>query len=139
MAQVGRSAVLTPTIGGRRVMLAAITGFLTIAAVVALVLTRGYTSVPFDVQGELAIGKMENGLGDQYTLTASRLTATWTLNRDADAVLRLGGGAASIDGRDLTPGCYSGTIRSGSVISLSEATAVEFVTPATDPSCASLP
>ena len=116
--------------------------FVTLAVLIvlgALVLTTGFTGPPFDRQGERAIGLVENSLGDRYTLTASRLTSTWTLNRDADVVVRLEGGVVNIDGVRLSPGCYSGEAARGTVVTFDGAENVSFSTPDSDPACAELP
>ncbi len=105
----------------------------------AVLASVGFTSRPFDTAGEQAVGMAQNSLGDRYTLDASSITSTWTFTRDADVVLRFADGEVALDGTALDPGCYSGTVVKGAVLTLSDAHGVSFAAPDSDATCQSLP
>jgi hypothetical protein len=104
-----------------------------------VVASIGFTPRPFDSSGERAMGMAQNSLGSQYTLDAATISSTWTFTRDADVVLRFDDGQVSLDGTTLQPGCYSGTVPTGAVITLEDAHGVSFATPENDTTCEPLP
>jgi hypothetical protein len=119
------------------VVVSALVGVLLVATVV--VATVGFTTRPFDTSGERATSMAQNSLGDRYTLDAASISATWTFTRDAEIVLRFADGDVTLDQAPLDPGCYSGTISNGAVLTINDAHGVSFATPSSDTSCLSLP
>jgi hypothetical protein len=119
------------------VVVLALAGVFVVAGVV--VASIGFTSRPFDSSGERATGMAQNSLGDRYTLDAASISSTWTFTRDADVVLRFADGQVTLDGTALDPGCYSGTVPTGAVLTLEDAHGVGFATPESDTSCEPLP
>jgi hypothetical protein len=118
------------------VVLALVGVFVVAGAVVASI---GFTSRPFDSSGESAQGMAQNSLGDKYTLDAASISSTWTFTRDADVVLRFADGQLALDDAALQPGCYSGTISKGAVLTINDAHGVSFASPDADGSCQGLP
>jgi hypothetical protein len=119
------------------VVVLALVGVVVVAGVV--VASVGFTARPFDSSGESATGMAQNSLGDRYTLDAASISSTWTFTRDADVVLRFADGTVTLNDAALDPGCYSGTIPNGAVLSLSDAHGVSFASPDSDASCRALP
>ncbi len=123
-----------------RTVLAAIAA---VAAVMIIIVTAvaaiGFTPRPFDTSNESAVGMAQNSLGDQYTLDAASLSATWTFSHDAQVVLRFDAGDVTVNGEALPAGCYSGSASTGEVITLAGAQHVSFASPRSDPSCGQLP
>ncbi len=114
-------------------------GVIAIVVVIAVFVVFGFTSAPFDSQGESAVGKAQNGLGARYTVDAARLTATWSFTRDAQIVLRFDQGDLVLGGQDLQPGCYSGTVSEGEVLTINDAQGISFASPDSNSTCAQLP
>ena len=110
-----------------------------VLVVVAAVNVVGFTQRPFDAGSEVAVGKMENSLGDQYRLDAANLSATWTFNRDAAVVVRFDSGTAVFNGQEVPTGCYAGTVHRNDVMRFDGAHGVSFASPDTDTSCQALP
>ena len=119
------------------VVVLALAGVFVIAGVV--VASIGFTSRPFDTSGERAMGMAQNSLGSRYTLDAASISSTWTFTSDADVVLRFADGQVALNDTTLDPGCYSGTIPTGAVLTLEDAHGVSFATPEKDTSCEPLP
>ncbi len=119
------------------VVVLALVGVFVVAGVV--VASIGFTSRPFDSSGERATGMAQNSLGNRYTLDAASISSTWTFTRDADVVLRFADGHVALEGKALDPGCHSGTVPTGAVITLEDAHGVSFATPGRDSSCEPLP
>jgi hypothetical protein len=67
------------------------------------------------------------------------ISSTWTFTSDADVVLRFADGQVALNDTTLDPGCYSGTIPTGAVLTLEDAHGVSFATPEKDTSCEPLP
>jgi hypothetical protein len=105
----------------------------------AVVASVGFTSRPFESSGESATGMAQNSLGDRYTLDAASISSTWTFTRDVDVVLRFADGQVALDTTALDPGCYSGTIPKGAVLTLTDAHGVSFAAPDADATCQALP
>jgi hypothetical protein len=120
-------------------VLVAAAGAVAVVVIVALLLVAGYTPVPFDRNDEATTGRVENSIGDQHTLTASTLSATWTFTRDAKIVLRISQGSLAINGAALEAGCYSGTMQRGDVLIIKDGRTVSFASPDSDPACRALP
>jgi hypothetical protein len=123
----------------RRIVLVALVlvGVFVVAGVV--VASIGFTSRPFDTSGERATGMAQSSLGSRYTLDAASISSTWTFTRDAEVVLRFAAGRVTLDATTLDPGCYSGTVSTGAVLTLGDAHGVSFATPESDSSCLPLP
>jgi len=120
-------------------ILLAIAGVAVAAVLIVLFVVVGNTSAPFDASGEMATGKVQNSLGDRFTLDAAMLSSTWTFNRDADVVLKFEDGSLALDGRTLDSGCYSGQVTKGEVLTISDGRHVSFASPDSDSSCRDLP
>ena len=97
------------------------------------------TSPPFDRSAQIAIGMVEEGFGDQYTISVEELTTEWTFTRVEPIVFSFSAGSASYDGQPLEPGCYSGESEEGAVLAFDGAEDVDFAAPASDPNCTPLP
>ncbi len=119
------------------VLVLALAGVFVLAGVV--VASIGFTSRPFDTSGERATGMAQNSLGNRYTLDADSISSTWKFTRDVQVVLRFSDGRVTLDGAVLDPGCYSGTVPAGAVLTLEDAHGVSFATPERDTSCEPLP
>ena len=119
------------------VVVLVLAGVFVVAGVV--VASIGFSSRPFDSSGERATGMAQNSLGSRYTLDAASISSTWTFTRDAQIVLRFADGDVTLGDAALGPGCYSGTISKGAVVTINEAHGVSFASPETDGSCQALP
>ena len=117
----------------------AVLGVMVALVLAVAVAAVGSTSAPFEGSGVWAVGLFQNSLGDQYTLDAANLSATWTFTRDALVVLRFEAGDVTANGQALPAGCYSGSASTGEVINLESAQHVSFASPGSDPACGQLP
>lgn len=110
---------------------------------VALVLLAGLLSAcadqPFSEGPQIAIGVVEEGFGDQYTLSAEELSVAWTFTETAPFTLSFEDGTVMYGGVGLEPGCYSGESEIGEVLEYDRAQEVEFATPEIDTECEGLP
>ena len=61
----------------------AVLGVMVALVLAVTVAAVGSTSAPFEGSGVWAVGLFQNSLGNQYTLDAANLSATWTFTRDA--------------------------------------------------------
>jgi hypothetical protein len=126
--------------GGNRklaVVVLAVAGV--VLAVGVLITVAGFTPRPFDRTDQRAMGLVENSLADRFTLEAARLSSTWTFTRDAPIVLRFVDGVVTLDAEVLEPGCYSGTVQDGAVLTLDDAHDLRFTSADSEADCSALP
>lgn len=107
-------------------------------AVLALVV-GACASQPFTEESRVAVGLVEESIGDDFSLSAQSLSAEWTFTEEAPFTLSFEGGTVAYNGVELESGCFSGESTVDAVLRFDGAEDVEFVTPAEDPACQGLP